>query len=207
MRERRDHDGACHSASGGGRGAYCLRGGVQEELHPRSGQAARAGRCCQASRGHRGERYRLGVGTAWLHSGLGAAARLVTVERDEELARRAAGVFADDERVSVLTGDWRLLEEQGPFDVFFCDGGGKRDDPQRVVDLLAPAGFSSLTTSLPRPTGRPGSRAKWMSSAFSTSLIRTWKPLKCSQHPLVQRLLRHVEARGVVWSGPPLPRG
>lgn len=50
-----------------------------------------------------------GVGTAWLHGGLGGGGRLVTVERDEELARRAAGVFADDDRVSVLTGDWRLL--------------------------------------------------------------------------------------------------
>lgn len=82
-----------------------------------------------------------GVGTAWLHSGLGVGARLVTVERDEELARRAAGLFVDDERVSVLTGDWRLLERHAPFDVFFCDGGGKRDDPQRVVDLLAPGGL------------------------------------------------------------------
>ncbi len=83
-----------------------------------------------------------GVGTAWLHSGLGGAgARLVTVERDEELARRVAGVFSDDRRVSVLTGDWRLLERHAPFDVFFCDGGGKRDDPQRVVELLAPGGL------------------------------------------------------------------
>ncbi|WP_329191371.1 O-methyltransferase [Streptomyces sp. NBC_01435] len=96
-----------------------------------------------------------GVGTAWLHSGLGGAARLVTVERDEELARRAAGVFADDERVSVLTGDWRLLEEHGPFDVFFCDGGGKRDDPQRVVDLLAPGGLLILDDFTPSPDWPP----------------------------------------------------
>lgn len=59
-----------------------------------------------------------GVGTAWLHSGLDAA-RLVTVERDEELARRVAGVFADDDRVSALAGDWRLIEQLAPFDVFF----------------------------------------------------------------------------------------
>ncbi|MFJ7177589.1 O-methyltransferase [Streptomyces massasporeus] len=90
-----------------------------------------------------------GVGTAWLHSGLGDGARLVTVERDEELARRAAGVFADDGRVSVLTGDWRLLEQHAPFDVFFCDGGGKRDDPGRVVELLAPGGILVLDDFTP----------------------------------------------------------
>lgn len=96
-----------------------------------------------------------GVGTAWLHSGLGAGARLVTVERDEELARRAAGVFADDDRVSVLIGDWRLLEQHAPFDVFFCDGGGKRDDPERVVELLAPGGLLILDDFTPSPDWPP----------------------------------------------------
>ncbi|MEU3895162.1 class I SAM-dependent methyltransferase [Streptomyces sp. NPDC045251] len=90
-----------------------------------------------------------GVGTAWLHSGLGAGARLITVERDEEPARRAAGVFADDDRVSVLTGDWRLLERHAPFDVFFCDGGGKLDDPEGVVGLLAPGGLLILDDFTP----------------------------------------------------------
>lgn len=71
------------------------------------------------------------------------------MERDEELARRAAGVFADDPRVSVLTGDWRLLEQHAPFDVFFCDGGGKRDDPGRVVQLLAPGGILVLDDFTP----------------------------------------------------------
>ncbi|MBT2421068.1 class I SAM-dependent methyltransferase [Streptomyces sp. ISL-22] len=96
-----------------------------------------------------------GVGTAWLHSGLGAGARLVTVERDEELARRAAGVFADDDRVSVLAGDWRLIEQLAPFDVFFCDGGGKRDDPQGVIDLLAPGGLLILDDFTPSPHWPP----------------------------------------------------
>ncbi|MFE6524933.1 O-methyltransferase [Streptomyces sp. NPDC057794] len=96
-----------------------------------------------------------GVGTAWLHSGLGADARLVTVERDEELARRAAEVFADDDRVSVLTGDWRLLERHAPFDVFFCDGGGKRDDPEGVVELLAPGGLLVLDDFTPSPHWPP----------------------------------------------------
>ncbi len=96
-----------------------------------------------------------GVGTAWLHSGLGAGARLVTVEREAELARRAAGIFADDDRVSVLTGDWRLLERHAPFDVFFCDGGGKRDAPEQVVELLAPGGVLVLDDFTPSPHWPP----------------------------------------------------
>ncbi|WP_107500994.1 O-methyltransferase [Streptomyces violaceoruber] len=96
-----------------------------------------------------------GVGTAWLHSGLGPGARLFTVERDEELARRVADDYADDERVSVLIGDWRLLERHAPFDVFFCDGGGKRDDPQAVIDLLAPGGLLLLDDFTPSPEWPP----------------------------------------------------
>jgi predicted O-methyltransferase YrrM len=96
-----------------------------------------------------------GVGTAWLHSGLGVGARLITAERDEALARTAANLFADDERVHVLTGDWRLLEQHAPFDVFFCDGGGKRDAPQEVVDLLAPGCILLLDDFTPSPEWPP----------------------------------------------------
>ncbi|WP_104819714.1 O-methyltransferase [Kitasatospora sp. MMS16-BH015] len=91
----------------------------------------------------------VGVGTAWLHSGLGPGARLVTVERDAGPARRAAELFAGDERVRVLHGDWRLLESYAPFDLFFCDGGGKRDDPERVVSLLAVGGVLVLDDFTP----------------------------------------------------------
>lgn len=96
-----------------------------------------------------------GVGTAWLRSGLGQDARLVTVERDARWAERAAALFADDPRVEVITGDWRLLEAHAPFDVFFCDGGGKREDPERVVDLLAPGGVLVMDDFTPSPAWPP----------------------------------------------------
>jgi predicted O-methyltransferase YrrM len=90
-----------------------------------------------------------GVGTAWLRSGLGLAGTLVTVEREPDRAAAAAALFADDPRVTVLTGDWRLLAGRAPFDLFFCDGGGKRDDPDAVVDLLAPGGLLVLDDFTP----------------------------------------------------------
>jgi predicted O-methyltransferase YrrM len=90
-----------------------------------------------------------GIGTAWMHSGLGAAASLVTVEHDEQRASAAAALFVDDPRVEVLHGDWTLLLDRGPVDVFFCDGGGKRDDPDAVVSLLAPGGILVLDDFTP----------------------------------------------------------
>lgn len=91
----------------------------------------------------------LGVGTAWLASGLGPAGTVVTVEREPSRAGTAAALLADDPRVTVLTGDWRLLAAHAPFDLFFCDGGGKRDDPDAVVDLLAPGGLLVLDDLTP----------------------------------------------------------
>lgn len=76
-------------------------------------------------------------------------------ERDTRLADRAAKLFTDDPRVEVLTGDWRLLEAHAPFDVFFCDGGGKRDDPERVVELLAPGGVLVMDDFTPAPDWPP----------------------------------------------------
>ncbi|MFH9590305.1 transferase [Streptomyces luteogriseus] len=66
-------------------------------------------------------------------------------------AAKPGGVVAESGtgRVSVLTGDWRLLERHAPFDVFFCDGGGKRDDPGRVVELLSPGGILVLDDFTP----------------------------------------------------------
>jgi len=107
-----------------------------------------AGRVAESGTGY-------GVGTAWLHSGLGRAATLVTVDRDPACTAAAASVFAGDNRVDVLTGDWKELESRAPFDLFFCDGGGKRDDPQRVVDWLVPGGVLVLDDFTPSAAWPP----------------------------------------------------
>jgi predicted O-methyltransferase YrrM len=96
-----------------------------------------------------------GVGTAWLLSGLHPSSRLFTVELEPERARAAAELFRDDPRVRVLTGDWTLLREHGPFDLLFCDAGGKRDDPDGVIALLRPGGILVLDDFTPSPGWPP----------------------------------------------------
>lgn len=96
-----------------------------------------------------------GVGTAWLRYGLAVGASLVTVDRDPQRTEAVANMFGDDPRVRVLTGDWRLLRDHAPFDVFFCDGGGKRDDPAGVVELLALGGVLVLDDFTPANTWPP----------------------------------------------------
>lgn len=85
-----------------------------------------------------------GVGLAWLASGAREGVRLVSVERDPERARAAAEVFADRPEVEVLCGDWRRIEERGPYDLLVLDGGGtaKAADgtPADPARLLSPGG-------------------------------------------------------------------
>jgi predicted O-methyltransferase YrrM len=85
-----------------------------------------------------------GVGLAWLASGAGPTARLVSVERDGVLAAAARRLFADDPRVAVHTGDWTALAEHGPFDLLVLDGGGqgKADEPPLAPERwLRPGGL------------------------------------------------------------------
>ncbi|MFI9149421.1 O-methyltransferase [Streptomyces sp. NPDC053367] len=115
----------------------------------------------------------LGVGLAWLASGAGDGVRLVSVERDPERARAAAALFAGRPEVRVLTGDWRRLEEHGPFELLVLDGGGQgkvpEDPPADVEWLLAPGGtvvvddFTPATTWPPLHEGRPDrARLHWL---------------------------------------------
>jgi predicted O-methyltransferase YrrM len=86
----------------------------------------------------------LGVGLAWLASGAAPGVRLYSVERDPDRARAAARVFAGRAEVTVSAGDWRRIEEYGPFDLLVLDGGGQGkapgDEPADIEALLVPGG-------------------------------------------------------------------
>jgi len=80
-----------------------------------------------------------GVGSAWIASALEPTSELVTVELDETLARRSAGIFADLGNVNVVQGDWSEISRFAPFDLLFCDTvAPKREQVNATVSLLAP---------------------------------------------------------------------
>jgi len=104
-----------------------------------------------------------GAGLAWMASAVGPETRLVSVEIDATRAAASKALFADLPNVTVLHGDWRLIEAFGPFDLLVLDGGGggkragdARADPAR---LLKPAGllvlddFHPPLEFWPEPTG------------------------------------------------------
>lgn len=85
-----------------------------------------------------------GVGLAWLKAGAHPDARLVSIERDPDLAAAAAVLFSGSPKVDILTGDWRELQTHGPFDLLVLDGGGhgkKGDQPLEPAAWLQPGGI------------------------------------------------------------------
>lgn len=106
-----------------------------------------------------------GVGAAWIVSALDPAVPFFTAERDERRAAAAAELFAGDENVSVLRGDWQdVLPEHAPFDLLFHDGSKRRPDldGEETLRLLAPRGLVVMDDLTP---GRPGPdpvRAFWL---------------------------------------------
>ncbi|MFD7509943.1 O-methyltransferase [Streptomyces sp. NPDC059853] len=100
-----------------------------------------------------------GVGLAWLAAGAGPGVRLVSVERDAERAALAAGLFADDARVTVLHGDWPAITPHGPYDLLVLDGGGQGktpgDTPADPRALLTPHGTVAIDDFTPATTWPP----------------------------------------------------
>lgn len=85
-----------------------------------------------------------GAGLAWMASAVGPETRLISVEIDATRAAACQALFAALPNVTVLHGDWRVIEGYGPFDLLVLDGGGggKRpgDVPADPARLLKPGG-------------------------------------------------------------------
>ncbi|MER6358872.1 S1 RNA-binding domain-containing protein [Streptomyces sp. NPDC001634] len=163
-----------------------------------------------------------GVGLAWLASGARKGVRLVSVERDAERARIAAGVFADRPEVEILHGDWRRIEERGPYDLLVLDGGGQGKTPgdraANVVRLLAPGGTVVVDDFTPATTWPPlhddamdTARMRWLNHPYLhttelrladdlSTLVGTRRPP--AAEPL-HALKRGQVCRGVVTATPP----
>jgi predicted O-methyltransferase YrrM len=109
-----------------------------------------------------------GVGAAWIESGLQRGATLVTVELNPERAADAKALFAGADSVEVVSGDWSLARERGPFDLLFSDGGPKRapGDPEQLAPLIRTGGLVVLDDYTPGHSDTEDvSRRIWLENA------------------------------------------
>ena len=90
-----------------------------------------------------------GVGSAWIISGMQPTSRLVTIEIDAQRSSEVRDLLSDHPNVVVLNGDWKELANQGPFDMLFLDGGGKREEQDLSVSMLNPGGFAVMDDLTP----------------------------------------------------------
>ena len=107
-----------------------------------------------------------GVGAAWIVSALAPQTPFFTAERDHARVGAARELFAADENVHVLEGDWReLLPPEAPFDLVFYDAAKQlrpREDGELVLSLLAPGGIAVLDDLTPGFAGVDSVRDFWL---------------------------------------------
>ena len=105
------------------------------------------------------------VGAAWIVSALPPQTPFFTTDIDSARAAAAKELFAADENVHVLEGDWReLLPPESPFDLVFYDATKQlrpQEDGELVAGLLAPGGLAVLDDLTPGFVGPDPVRAFW----------------------------------------------
>ncbi|GAA3079397.1 O-methyltransferase [Streptosporangium carneum] len=98
-----------------------------------------------------------GVGLAWLVTGARPRTDIVSVEREPDLARASAELFADVPGVTVICGDWSVIYDRAPYDLVVLDGGGhgKVGAPADPSRLLQPGGTLVVDDFTPALTWPP----------------------------------------------------
>ncbi len=92
----------------------------------------------------------LGVGTAWLASGMRPAIRLITIESDAARATAVQGMFAARPSVEVLCADWPAILDHGPFALLFIDARpAKAVSPDVFLTAVVPGGTVVLDDLTP----------------------------------------------------------
>jgi predicted O-methyltransferase YrrM len=106
------------------------------------------------------------VGAAWIVSALPPQVPFLTTEIDEKRVEAARALFAADENVRVLEGDWReLLPPEAPFDLLFYDATKHlrpQADGELAAGLLTPGGIAVLDDLTPGFAGPDPVRDFWL---------------------------------------------
>lgn len=119
-----------------------------------------------------------GVGAAWIVSALAPGVPFFTAELDPGQAAATRELFAADEAVSILMGDWReTLPPEAPFDFLFLDAAKQRPDldGEAAVALLTPGATIVLDDLTPGRAGADPVRDFWLAhpSLVATELLVT----------------------------------
>jgi predicted O-methyltransferase YrrM len=100
-----------------------------------------------------------GVGTAWLHAGMDAASRLVSVDTDSQVLEIATRNLGQDARVTFHLGDGGTFLENATqqYDLIYADAWpGKFTHLDRALSLLALGGIYVIDDLLPQPNWPEG---------------------------------------------------
>jgi len=120
-------------------------------------------------------------------SGLAPTASFVTIESDPARSDAAATLLASYPNARVLRGHWRDILAYGPFDLLFADTPAKREEPETVLDALAPGGLIVLDDLTPEEywppewRGRPDPvREVWLNDPRLSAAELLLTPTACA---------------------------
>ncbi|WP_067625992.1 O-methyltransferase [Alicyclobacillus acidiphilus] len=112
----------------------------------------------------------LGVGSAWILSGIEPNTTFFTVELERERVELVSKIFEGVPNVHVLQGDWKQILSYGPFDFAFVDAkSAKHEEADDLIDAMMVNGLILLDDFTPIEhwpeewRGKPDVvREKWM---------------------------------------------